>query len=145
SSPGRRPSPGHGTRPQSTQIRPVHSDRLLRRAAVGPVSAHVGVAYEGDDGSPAVPLLCRHLGDTPMFWNPLPGMSAHGWFRSPESYVGTFLRRWFRSPAGHTRRRSVARRLQRTMLLLEALEDRTVPSVGVGASQWSNLDVAWRN
>jgi hypothetical protein len=48
--------------------------------------------------------------------------------------VPTFFRRWFRSPTRRTLRRSAARRSQSKRLLLEALEDRAVPSFSLGAA-----------
>ncbi len=63
-----------------------------------------------------------------MVWYPLAGTSLDGWFRSSARNVGAFFRRWLRSPKPRTLRRSVARRPERTRLVLELLETRTVPT-----------------
>ena len=61
-------------------------------------------------------------------------MSPHWWFRSPESNDRAFSRRWFRSPTCRTPRGSVSRQPQGRRPLLEAFEDRVLPTFSLGAA-----------
>jgi uncharacterized repeat protein (TIGR01451 family) len=61
-------------------------------------------------------------------------MSLHWWSRSLESIMPAFFQRWLLSPTPSKVRRSVCRRPPRTRLLLEALEERAVPTFSLGTA-----------